>query len=281
MGSSTWELYFFNPNRRSYFDAHIQSFSLLNVGNTQDSDRNLSPPAERPPSTTADPSAETMGLKIIAVSRGKPVFPTSVMMDRFEAGSFEQNEVQKLKEAFEAEFGAENANQSSNPATTTRANAPCDYSVDEGLRPLDTARTVELRCLPLSQLTDDRLVPVESGASFFSRWVTIPFSIFYFHVAFCLEFLFPECNPIRTGWVCALGGVASPPSSWTRTSMYGSRTRRVTAWIFLRGSCLDSVLVSIRTRLFSVPLVKFHYMVGTEWHFRERCITALYIYIYI
>ena len=167
MGSSTWELYFFNPNRRSYFDAHIQSFSLLNVGNTQDSDRNLSPPAERPPSTTADPSAETMGLKIIAVSRGKPVFPTSVMMDRFEAGSFEQNEVQKLKEAFEAEFGAENANQSSNPATTTRANAPCDYSVDEGLRPLDTARTVELRCLPLSQLTDDRLVPVESGASFF------------------------------------------------------------------------------------------------------------------
>ena len=195
MGSSTWELYFFNPNRRSYFDAHIQSFSLLNVGNTQDSDRNLSPPAERPPSTTADPSAETMGLKIIAVSRGKPVFPTSVMMDRFEAGSFEQNEVQKLKEAFEAEFGAENANQSSNPATTTRANAPCDYSVDEGLRPLDTARTVELRCLPLSQLTDDRIVPVESGASFFLVGSPFPFPSSIFMSRSVLNFFSQSAIP--------------------------------------------------------------------------------------
>ena len=97
-----------------------------------------------------------MGLKIIAVSRGKPVFPTSVLMERFEAGSPEYDEVQKLKEAFEAEFGVETANQSSSTAPT-RANAPCDFSVDEGLRPLDTGRTVELRCLPLSQLSDERL----------------------------------------------------------------------------------------------------------------------------
>jgi hypothetical protein len=108
-----------------------------------------------------------MGLKIIAVSRGKPVFPTSVVMERFEAGSPEQDEVKKLKEAFEAEFGAENANQSSNPAPA-RANAVCDYSVDEGLRPVDTTRTVELRCLPLSQLSDERLALVEFLAGFFS-----------------------------------------------------------------------------------------------------------------
>lgn len=173
----------------------------LIAGNSQDSDRNLSPPAERPPSSTAAPSADTMGLKIIAVSRGKPVFPTSVLMERFEAGSPEYDEVQKLKEVFEAEFGVETANQSSSTAPT-RANAPCDFSVDEGLRPLDTGRTVELRCLPLSQLSDERL------ALHVCFCLALSFSLHHlliklFSRGLLSSILSPRLNPIRRLGVCA------------------------------------------------------------------------------
>ena len=121
----------------------------------QDADRNLSPPPERPPSTTPAATVESLGLKLIAVKRGKPVFPSSVLSAKFEGGSDEHEEVLKLKAAFEAEFGAEDTAQVS-AATEPRTNAACDFTVDEGLQPLDITRTVELRCLPVAQMTEER-----------------------------------------------------------------------------------------------------------------------------
>ena len=40
-----------------------------------------SPPKERPPTSTAAPTAETMGLSLVALTRDKPTFPLSVLLD--------------------------------------------------------------------------------------------------------------------------------------------------------------------------------------------------------
>lgn len=64
----------------------------------------------------------------------------------------ERKKVNELRTAFEAEYGAEAVQTGSaaqpNPGAA-RASALCDYSIDEGLTPLDTTRHVALLQCPV------------------------------------------------------------------------------------------------------------------------------------
>ena len=104
-----------------------------------------SPPKERPASTTTDFSAADLGLQVVAMSRGKPMFPLDVLLQRFQDPSPEADEIKSMRQAFEEEFG-DSTNNSEQSTGIARANASCDYSVDEGLRPLNVERQVNLQC---------------------------------------------------------------------------------------------------------------------------------------
>ena len=113
----------------------------------------IAPPKERPPTTTADPTAESLGLQLIALVRGKPVFPLAVLQGRFSEGSFEQAEIIALQKEFEDQFGQTSA---AAPGRVNRTDAQCDYTIDEGLRPLDCTRVASLRSIPISELTAEK-----------------------------------------------------------------------------------------------------------------------------
>ncbi|CAK9076028.1 unnamed protein product [Durusdinium trenchii] len=115
-----------------------------------------SPPKERPPTSTAAPTAETMGLSLVALTRGKPTFPLSVLLGRFQNDSPEQEEVKQLQKQFLEEFG-EAGDPTARTTTPSRAHGVCDYTVDEGLKPLDTSRTVNLTAIPVASFTGERL----------------------------------------------------------------------------------------------------------------------------
>ena len=99
-------------------------------------------------------TAETLGLKIIPINRGKPVFPLTILMNRFSDGSDEQDQIKEMKKTFETEFGEADAGATGGGVPqNVRASATCDYSVDEGLRPLDISRCVDLACKPIAEFT--------------------------------------------------------------------------------------------------------------------------------
>lgn len=93
------------------------------------------------------------------MTRGKPVFPLTVLMNRFNDGSGEQNAIKEMKKAFETEFGGAEvgATGGGGGLPNLRASATCDYTVDEGLRPLDVSRCVDLACKPIAEFTVERL----------------------------------------------------------------------------------------------------------------------------
>ena len=119
----------------------------------QDNNLEIAPPKERPPTTTAEPTAEALGLRLIPLVRGKPVFPLSVLQGRFSEGSFEQAEIVALQKDFEDEFGQ---GSGAAPGRDNRTAALCDYTIDEGLRPLDCTRVASLVSKPISELTGER-----------------------------------------------------------------------------------------------------------------------------
>lgn len=118
--------------------------------NSEDAD-SASPPKERPASSAAVLSAADLGLQVVAMSRGKPIFPAEVLLRRFEDPSAEAEEVRSLQKAFEQEFGDASTDNSDRNAGAARTNASCDYSVDEGLRPVNVERQVNLQCTPISE----------------------------------------------------------------------------------------------------------------------------------
>ena len=130
-----------------------------------------SPPKERPPTSTAAPTAETMGLSLVALTRGKPTFPLSVLLGRFQNDSPEQEEVKQLQKQFLEEFG-EAGDPTARTTTPSRAHGVCDYTVDEGLKPLDTSRTVNLTAIPVASFTGERLAKLQ-GKDFFSFCVGV------------------------------------------------------------------------------------------------------------
>lgn len=117
------------------------------------------PPKERPPVRVAELDAESIGLSILAMRAGKPIFPLEVILKRFPDDAEERKKVNELRTAFEAEYGAEAVQTGSaaqpNPGAA-RASALCDYSIDEGLTPLDTTRHVDLASVPCADFAEQR-----------------------------------------------------------------------------------------------------------------------------
>ncbi|CAK9045245.1 unnamed protein product, partial [Durusdinium trenchii] len=114
--------------------------------------------ADAPPKQRPQESKEKQDLKleILAMKDGSPVFPEQVLMDRFTAGSEYHKEVQKMKAKFEEKHGRVGASTGTSATTTTsqegRVSGVCDFTIDEGLSPLDTSREVSLPVKTIDQL---------------------------------------------------------------------------------------------------------------------------------
>ncbi|CAK9097688.1 FO synthase subunit 1, partial [Durusdinium trenchii] len=75
---------------------------------------------------------------------------------QFNEGSEERAEIAALQAEFEKEFGGTSPG-STKGGDAHRASALCDFSIDEGLRPLDCKRVVDLPAKPISDFSDERL----------------------------------------------------------------------------------------------------------------------------
>lgn len=67
-------------------------------------------------------------------------------MNKFDPSTPEHGSLMKLKEAFLAEFGTIAASDAAGASTNSgqeRVGGSCDYSIDGGIQPLDTARMIE------------------------------------------------------------------------------------------------------------------------------------------
>lgn len=144
--------------------ADVRSHFLSEIYNHWDNDQALSPPKQRPPTTTRSLEANSLGLELVAMSQQHPIFPLDVLLRRFPAGSPEQDEVKKMKADFEAEFEPHQPT-SATPVTasagqTRRASGNCDFSLTS---PLDFSRYVELNCKPITEAPTDRPLMVLDG----------------------------------------------------------------------------------------------------------------------
>eukprot|EP00438_Fugacium_kawagutii_P036030 Skav221500 [mRNA] locus=scaffold2743:56038:61361:- [translate_table: standard] len=114
-----------------------------------------SPPKQRPETEQA---LAAPNLQILAWQGGKPYFP-SPLTSKFEQGTSEHGEIQKLKETFLQLFP-----NSSEPEPTVAATAPrqgrasglCDFSLDNNSQPLDPNRDVDLVMIPDDQFSEER-----------------------------------------------------------------------------------------------------------------------------
>lgn len=117
------------------------------------------PPKERPATTTAPLSQSGLGLELLAVSNNRPVFPLDMILQRFPQDAAERATVTKLKQEFDAEFGGGGpaaSHAASEAAGPIRASGVCDFSIDEGLCPLDLSRDVDLAATPLADFQEKR-----------------------------------------------------------------------------------------------------------------------------
>ncbi|CAK9115980.1 unnamed protein product, partial [Durusdinium trenchii] len=111
---------------------------------------------DAPPKQRPQPASEEKDftLEILAMQSGKPVFPEQVLTDRFADSSEYKKEVLKLKKIFEDKYGAPAAG--AGPPTVDsgpcRVSGQCDFSIDDGLSPVDTSRTVSLSVKTIDQL---------------------------------------------------------------------------------------------------------------------------------
>lgn len=125
-----------------------------------------SPPQSRPAETTETTAPP---LQVLAFQNGRPVFPNS-LLSRFDADSREHQQILEKKVELELLFPPPAAGD---PVATAgqpgRASGNCDFSVDNGLQPLDPQRDVSLVTVTEDQFTDARpsvlAVPI-------SCWIT-------------------------------------------------------------------------------------------------------------
>lgn len=141
------------------------------IYNHWDNDTNLSPPKQRPPTaTTRELDQQGLGLELIAMHGGHPVFPADVIMGKFRAGSPEQEGVKELQTKFEELYPPRNTSRSRPAATVqgaNRATGHCDFSIENGEVPLDVTRILDVECVPIAEVpaSPQRLLVSRKGLS--------------------------------------------------------------------------------------------------------------------
>lgn len=123
-----------------------------------DEDATLSPPKTRPPSTASQPSQQQLGLELLAMENGAPVFPSQVLLSKFKEGSPEQEEVKKMEKTFHEKYAppTQSRRNSTSGQQGHRASGQCDFSIDNGQRPIDVSREVDLPTVPVSEVPAER-----------------------------------------------------------------------------------------------------------------------------
>lgn len=130
-----------------------------------DKDTSLSPAKTRPPSQMVEvPSSQALGLQLVAMDGGQPVFPLQTLVRRFAEGSPEIEAVKLMKATFDKTF-PEAARAALKASSKTGAGSPgpnraqgsCDYTVDGGAEPLDPSRVLDLRYQPMAEFTAEKL----------------------------------------------------------------------------------------------------------------------------
>lgn len=99
-----------------------------------------SPPKQRP-NRESSGAADAPSLELLAWQDGRPYFPDSIL-SKFADHTPEFQGIQKLKKTFEDMFPA-----AAQPAPVTgsgRAGGVCDFSLDDGKKPLDLTRCIDL-----------------------------------------------------------------------------------------------------------------------------------------
>ena len=136
-----------------------------------DEDATLSPPKTRPPSTTSQPSEQVLGLELLAMENGHPVFPSEVLLSKFKEGSPEQEEVKKMEKTFRDLYAAApgRRNSAGGQPQGNRASGQCDFSIDGGQQPIDVGRDLDLPCVPVDEVPTQRLV--------LPTWCQLPFDM--------------------------------------------------------------------------------------------------------
>lgn len=130
------------PTEHEATTVHIRSL----VYTAWDNDQNLSPPKTRLRSEEQS-ERDHPPLEMLAWTSGGPVFPQA-LLDRFPQGTDEHLKLQQLKTEFQTKFGGQQETRpresGSAGAGGGRAGGFCDFSIDNGMQPLDTTRTIEL-----------------------------------------------------------------------------------------------------------------------------------------
>ena len=118
-----------------------QSDLRTSAYNAWDADSSLSPPKTRP---GREESAEVAGpeLQLLAWSDGLPLFPAA-LLTRFPSETPEMAKIEELKQAFDLKFPASTQPRPQR-GSQARAGGVCDFSLDNGLSPLDFQRTIDL-----------------------------------------------------------------------------------------------------------------------------------------
>ena len=100
------------------------------------------PPKRRPQDTTA--AAPALSLDLLAFRNGAPQWPSSLLA-KFPAGTPEYEKLAALKKEIESEFPP---TPDAERNVDARTSGGCDYSLDDGAKPLDVTRAVELQATP-------------------------------------------------------------------------------------------------------------------------------------
>ena len=136
--------------------SELRAFFESEVYKHWDSDSSLSPPKTRPgPPTERRIDVAGLGLEVSAMQNQQPVFPTDVLLGRFKQGSPEQDKIKKLKEEFEALFPA--AAEPTQRNVDRRVGGQCDFSIENGARPIDVSDILDVRCMPVAEAPSERL----------------------------------------------------------------------------------------------------------------------------
>lgn len=144
---------------REKYHAELRAAFESEIYQNWDNDTSLSPPRTRPPTTTRPVDPQSLGLELIAMDNGSPLFPLEVLLGRFRSGSVEQDEVKKLQQKFEEMFPPDQNQRSRRTSSSTganRASGQCDFSVDGGRQPVNVWQDLEISCVPIDEVPGER-----------------------------------------------------------------------------------------------------------------------------
>ncbi|CAE7208396.1 cofG, partial [Symbiodinium sp. KB8] len=116
---------------------------------------NFCPPRSRP---VEAPAESRTPLQLLTWVNGRPGWPSDVL-SKFAPGSKEHDSIKKLKEEFEQICPAATETSplvASSPANPSRAQGSPDFSIDNGKKPLDLTRLLDLQTIPNDQFTQTR-----------------------------------------------------------------------------------------------------------------------------